>query len=404
MAITLQQFSNFPPGSTKISFYVDTGYTVKAINISTTACDGVNTFDALAVITSVTATIEGISFTFPILNRELKGGYYFFTVEDTVVSTLTAPVSASNTVDCDLVTFIPSVGNISFETSDYNAIISNATEPRLNTFIFDVDRQKTLLQPTNFDNIIAGTALKASVPDSNYTSAGLIRGKYIGTETSVLDYGIESSLSLTSFDSAVYGTDVETGYICSQSLSDRTINTLGFVKSDGLPSIINSYPDMGTRTLTTFRDGEIESLDVGVLYARLDSDQTVVTVKFRSSRELTVGDVLAVTATENSVQSYTLFEFIQVSKITKAVKVDSTFVRYDIEVLRGLAGTSKTILSSTANLPLYIFKIKADTIYTFENNKPVKLTNRQIYIPSTQDILYVGSTGKVIYLKESCTV
>lgn len=404
--MTLEEFSLIAPSTAEIRFYVDEDRVVKGITISTTACTGLNTYEFLLLIESITVNIGGVDYTFDVINRELKSGYFFLTTANTFISTLSTPVENSDSGDCNLTSFIPSVYDPTFENSDYNALFANATDIRLNTFAYDVDRVKNQAIPTNLANILADNAINAPVPDSNYSSIGMLRSRYEGSETSVLDYGIDSIIGPTPFECSVYSTDIETDFICSQSYSDRSITSLSFVKSLSLPSDIDAYPDFGYRSNVFSEDGQIVSSNPGTIYARLDADTTVKTIRFRPSRDLQPGDVLAISnsSSSNSGLAYTAYEYVQVLSVDSVVPYNSTYSEYTITMQRGLNNISNTVLSYDASTPLYIFKIKADAIYTTENNKPIKVTNKLVYLPNTKQILYIGTTGKAIYIRETCTI
>jgi hypothetical protein len=66
---------------------------------------------------------------------------------------------------------------------DCNPLLNNATEPRLNEKLQDVDYSVNAITPINFDQLINFTANKASVPQSNYTQLGFVHSRYEGSST-----------------------------------------------------------------------------------------------------------------------------------------------------------------------------------------------------------------------------
>lgn len=81
--------------------------------------------------------------------------------------------------------------NILLVSEDCNPIVGNAIEPRSSTLLMDVDYTSGTsgsMHPINFNQILNRTATKATVPDSQYTSKANILGKYIGKQTTSLQY------------------------------------------------------------------------------------------------------------------------------------------------------------------------------------------------------------------------
>jgi len=70
-----------------------------------------------------------------------------------------------------------------FYNSDYNPLINNILIDRLSTIYQDVDYSTGIATPTNFDLLISGSALKAAVQDSNYTSKRVTLPRYEGVKS-----------------------------------------------------------------------------------------------------------------------------------------------------------------------------------------------------------------------------
>ena len=73
-----------------------------------------------------------------------------------------------NSATPPLVIFEPEF--IDWDYNDYNALFGNAEIPQVSTQFMDVDYTSTYDKPVNFDLIISGTADRALVQDSNYSS------------------------------------------------------------------------------------------------------------------------------------------------------------------------------------------------------------------------------------------
>jgi hypothetical protein len=84
------------------------------------------------------------------------------------------------------VIFNPDAPN--FDFNDYNPLIDNAEIPQVSTFYMDVDYSQNPLTPVNFGLIISGTADRASVQDSNYTSYAWYSSRYRGSKNNSVKF------------------------------------------------------------------------------------------------------------------------------------------------------------------------------------------------------------------------
>ena len=81
----------------------------------------------------------------------------------------------------DLVVLQPYLDE-NFFASDYNVLAGNAVEPRVNSFYMDVDYAAGVITASNQQAILSGSATRATVQESNYTTAAVINSRYIGKE------------------------------------------------------------------------------------------------------------------------------------------------------------------------------------------------------------------------------
>jgi hypothetical protein len=89
----------------------------------------------------------------------------------------TSPFNGSSS----LVIFTPDALN--FDYNDYNPLLDNAETPQYSTTWMDVDYSQNPLTPVNFGLIISGTADRAFVQDSNYSSKAWSNLRYNGSRT-----------------------------------------------------------------------------------------------------------------------------------------------------------------------------------------------------------------------------
>ena len=223
----IADFQNFNPGDQTLSLiYYATGssYTVKQINISVTDCDNQNLYDVLQNIDSFAVTINDVTYATTVLSRDQQVNFFHYEIEDfTIPTTFTI-----DSVLCYGTTLTPGPDVLGFANSEYDALISNATDTRTSEYIYEVDRSSEFILPGNYDNIISVSAQKAETVDSNYTSVGIINSRYDGAETTVSDFGVEPLISGKLFEAEIYLITASNAYICSQSYENRNIEELLF--------------------------------------------------------------------------------------------------------------------------------------------------------------------------------
>jgi hypothetical protein len=115
----------------------------------------------------------------------ILGNYYgsgFLVIPtSTVIMNLVSYVTSSTDVNGDLTVLEPYLSE-DFVLSDYNVLAGNAVIAREDVFFMDVDFATNQIQAVNQNAILNGSAAKAPVQYSNYTSARQINSRYVGKE------------------------------------------------------------------------------------------------------------------------------------------------------------------------------------------------------------------------------
>ena len=120
--------------------------------------------------TTVPITGEYFYLTFsPGANTQFTGSYF---------ATQSVPPTASVS---DLVVLQPYIDE-DFYVSEYNVLAGNAVIPRYSALYMDVDYSTNIIQAVNSASILAGTATRAAVQDSNYSTFAYTSPRYIGQE------------------------------------------------------------------------------------------------------------------------------------------------------------------------------------------------------------------------------
>jgi hypothetical protein len=161
-----------------------------------------------------------------------------------------------------LIPFLNDISN--YYNSDYNPLINNVLVDRLSTIYQDVDYSTGITTPTNFGLLISGSALKAAVQDSNYTSKRVTLPRYEGVKSTS-----QYLNQWTPGDSGTYGKlptvdSLKTMVAYCDDIGgwppERENASAAFVKylikSDGTVIIPNTTPNSLSENQGTFETGE----------------------------------------------------------------------------------------------------------------------------------------------------
>ena len=141
--------------------------------VSFTFTSGV--FDKTFYLTSSMKLIENDLIGFGVSSG---GGGQIITVDEFHVSMSlynSSPIPATSS----LIMFTPEED---FYYSDYNPLFGNAEIPQFSNHFMDVDYTSNFTTPVNFDLIISGTADRAQISDSNYSSFAWSNIRYRGSK------------------------------------------------------------------------------------------------------------------------------------------------------------------------------------------------------------------------------
>lgn len=155
----------------------DGGVLTQIVNTNFTSGD----FDQVFYLTSSMKFIENDNIGFGIVT----GGSNTVTVSKFHVS-MSLYSASINPATSSLVIFDPEF--IDWDYNDYNALFGNAETPQFSSQLMDVDYTSTFTTPVNFDLIISGTADRAQVQDSNYSSQAWSNIRYDGVKSNSPDF------------------------------------------------------------------------------------------------------------------------------------------------------------------------------------------------------------------------
>ena len=246
-------FLNDNPGATGIKLLYNSDNEVIAMNINAIGCGLINYAGSLEELESI--TIFGTQIY--VETKLAREDFYHYTVTPIGLNPY-AREFLTNT--CTSVVLVPFLEGLDFTYNEYNALIGNTKELRRYRGVFEVDYKSTTENaaiPSNLQAILSGSATVAEVQESNYTSIGLTNSRYNGAKTSILDYGVNSAVSATTFNAATYLSSVSNTFICSQSLAEKGVKEYLFTGNDNFPTSGSRVFELDGSKLIPIRDRKI---------------------------------------------------------------------------------------------------------------------------------------------------
>jgi hypothetical protein len=232
--------------------------------------------------TTITATTTPTTFTYtgsiyPFQSQPINLYLYHVTGTPVTMSNFQIVFTQSlspSAQEYDSVIFEPYITTPNYYNSDDNPIINNVENERLSTIYQDVDYSTGITIPTNFKLLISGSAIKAPVQDSNYSSKRIINPRYDGSKSTSQylnvwtpgDVGTYGKLpSVESLKTMVAYCDWIGGYP-PERMNSSGAHVLYLISADGTISIPNTSPNSLENIQGNFLTGErfkISSKGVG---------------------------------------------------------------------------------------------------------------------------------------------
>lgn len=291
--------------------------------------------------------------------------YYYYNIEPVILPNIgNTSIAAGNLI------FSPSLNTTLFADSAYNILEGSIERNRQSAYIMQADRYKigtlanpTYLGPLNIDKLLSGSATKADIQDSNYTSTGWINGRYEGTKTDRIDYLTEPAISGKFFEASEFPSGSSQGQINYLISSSQVVYKEYFFAGAGdTPGFVDEY--------TSFKST-----------ATYDQYSTAITVRAEigtAPSPIKVGD---------------LIRFLGSSEImyVEAVGFQSTGT-YTLLVRRGYFGDPDT------NIPVdqLLYRVKQVQIYNVVGNKLSGVPKGKILVKETGAIVTLDPLGFVI--------
>lgn len=182
-------------------------------------------------------TYKGTLFTDETLSLRLSGITGTFDSSSLLITTGSGAYTVTN--GTQLPTVLEPFFESKFTNEDCDVLLGNATEPRLSTLYFDIDYSTSQVAPVNLQAILSGSAVRAQVPDSNYTSIRSITPRYEGSKNTISSsfdrHFIQSTSSLAPINNYVSAIVEYEPIVISGStnplLNERVPNNIIFIDS-----------------------------------------------------------------------------------------------------------------------------------------------------------------------------
>ena len=420
------------------------------MNIHVNDCGGTNRLEDLKKLTRITLPGTGGPYEFNLSNPVEYSNHVHYDIVPQVTLN-------SDNVDSDIcqdVNFFPTVGT-DFRLNEYNAVYNDATKLRRSEYIFEVDDNITSgssIAPQNIQSILDGTAVTASVQDSNYSSITFTSGRYTGTKTDKLDYGIGSALSGKLFRGKLYDPVTPLATIASQSEAVNYEELLFTIDPGYNWAISSNKLEKSTYLTSGFFSGSIQADTPNARFVKINS--SVVNTQNQSTGPVLgsadfedvgtgqtgsyfiSGSHLSVAANlilhsgsyndfggtdQNTVffldSSNTKSEFFQVERVeftpaqpAQPGRGGTTFLylktgsrnyptqQINTDIFADSNGDFSTIGTyADHTLHVNMWVCLGDTVFKSVNNKLQKVGNKKLLVEETGEILYINENGQLIW-------
>ena len=403
--MTLEDFKVNTPDPGQILILRDDLYQVKGITIHRTDCSLTAYDSSLGQLTGMTIQV-GPGFVVEVNSVTKYGTHYYLDVIpfefleepniEVCETILLEPFTENISIDYRNSVFYPLYNNVpeTLTQAAIDSIYQGKIEMRRGKNIYDVDRKNDAIVPTNITNILEDTANLAEFPESNYHSLANATGRYLGSKTSTIDYGIISAINGTAFEGAEYSLSTASGSICNLNSTERKIQNYIFTQPTGRSKeTSNSYPTVVLEHLywiDTAGDTLFTSLQTSrTIYKRLD---------------INVGDIIIVEDQNRSTNEAGIvdYEYLKITKVN--LGTNTTYIEFDRNYLIEYDPESGGFTSPLTGGGFGLTKVIGSTIYNTDSSKIFKVVDKKLWVQETEAVLIIDKTGYTIILDSNCSI
>lgn len=247
--MVIEEFINTDPEVENLALFISSSLegdqSIIGINIHVTDCGFQNVVTSLASLNTVTLFYtNGSELVLDVQEGTvIDDSYYYYPVTPILVDT-----GSLNLDSCSSIILDPPIATLRFAVTDDNALYNNSESSRTATYIYQVDRRKDAINPTNLSSIISQSASPAEVQEGNYyikSYTGIrydgikVVGHISGSEAFALSpFGgsltggalefDDPALAYIPFQASIHGLTIDSGSIINRAIGDRELKTLYF--------------------------------------------------------------------------------------------------------------------------------------------------------------------------------
>lgn len=257
------------------------------------------------------------------------------------------------------------------QTNTVESIDSTDVNLNIKSFLYNSPKlTSNLLSVRGYYDVQNPYADLASVQDSNYNHTGHINARYNGSKTTELDYsGLSPAISAKPLEAALYNSNENNDIICSQSLSDRTIEEVFFEGT-------TEFPEVGLETIAYLNE-EISN-----------TSQTEIILLGVVGIKISAGDVIQLSTEQMLVLA------VQQSTATG-------LLRFTLQVERQY---NSTTAQSSYSVGTHVRRLSGARLFKFNRNRPVAIPDRKVWIKENRTIVRTNDRGFVVELSATCSV
>jgi hypothetical protein len=254
-----------------------------------------------------------------------------------------------------------------FDNSAFNPLINNATESVKNTYIMNVEYNNGAVVPSNLPQILAQTAQKARVPDSNYTTTRIINPRYEGCTIQSANYNTFTPPGEITFLNA---------FVSGSSDPSVTGSSWDGDNSYGNTSVI----DVNPKFFAHFKSSKENLEKFGTYTFRIDSLIQVPTVDITGTKAPETPVVLNVNGSNDNL-----------AEVRSTFEVDrGVAVAYRSSKFGGVDYSSLKV----GDTPIFQGAVEYQTIMTSEPSRGTFCTTQSFITNSFSDIVgYASGSG-----------
>lgn len=378
------------PTQVNVRYTETSPYTILNLSVPVLDSSGNNLREYLQQVQQITIPLStGGNVTLSILSKSesltttpagLQVGYFIFDVQQVVMPVPSAPIISQG-----LVALSPFIKSLAFNSSPYNVLQGFLDKPRTSEFIMKCDRYKTAgisgsanyTGPLNINQLLIGSASKAEVQDSYYSSTGWTNSRYEGSKTDRTAYKVEAAANGLSFKGALFSSNTPNTQVRSQQSSSAiTYTDFFYTGPEEDPTFVTVPTSWYVQTAVPYTETQV-----------LFSWASTVTIPTL----IPVGTIIKLplpNITGNSID----VEQCKVLAITPASLNSAGQITYTYTLQRGIIYRAQSNTTPGGSVKI----VPRREVYELNGNRLTGVTTKKVLVKETGEILYLDAANRII--------